>query len=104
MIKQPVVENVKYVIIAGMSDGYYYSFEGDIKNNNFSPPQKIMVINAEGQTLALSGNYRFMNKDNKIILYDCITSAPTNYEAKKDAKGKNNGFRVQRAVVVRANI
>lgn len=92
VIKQPVVENVKYVIIAGMSDGYYYSFEGDIKNNNFSPPQKIMVINTEGQTVALSGNYRFMNKDNKIILYDCITNAPTNYEAKKDANGKITAF------------
>lgn len=92
VIKQPVVENVKYVIIAGLSDGFYYSFEGDIKNNNFNAPQKIMVVNAEGQTLALSGNYRFMNKDNKIILYDCITNTPTNYEAKKDANGKITAF------------
>lgn len=92
VIKQPVTENVKYVIIAGMSDGYYYSFEGDIKNNNFEAPQKIMAINAEGQTVALSGNYRFMNKEDKIILYDCISNAPTNYEAKKDTNGKITAF------------
>lgn len=92
VIKQPVVDNVKYVIIAGLSDGFYYSFEGDIKNNNFNAPQKIMVVNADGQTLALSGNYRFMNKEDKIILYDCITNAPTNYEAKKDANGKITAF------------
>lgn len=92
VIKQPVVENVKYVIIAGMSDGYYYSFEGDIKNNNFKAPEKIMVINAEGQTLPLSGNYRFMNKDDKIILYDCVRAAATNYEAKKDSNGQITAF------------
>ncbi len=92
VIKQPVTENVKYVIIAGMSDGYYYSFEGDIKSNNFIAPQKIMVINAEGQTEPLSGNYRFMNKDGNIVLYDCIRAATTNYEAKKDANGKITAF------------
>lgn len=92
VIKQPVTENVKYVIIAGMSDGYYYSFEGDIKSNNFTAPQKIMVINAEGQTEPLSGNYRFMNKDGNIILYDCIRAAATNYEAKKDDNGKIVAF------------
>lgn len=92
IIKQTITENVKYILIAGLSDGFYYSFEGDIKNNNFSAPQKIMVTNADKETKPLNGAYRFMDKDNKIILYDCITNAPTNYEAEKDGNGRITAF------------
>lgn len=92
IIKQTIKENVKYILIAGLSDGFYYSFEGDIKNNDFSAPQKIMVTNADKETKPLTGVYRFMDKDNKIILYDCITNAPTNYEAQKDNNGRITAF------------
>lgn len=92
IIKQTIRENVKYIIIAGLSDGYYYSFEGDIKNSDFSAPERIMLTNAEKQTQPLKGAYRFMNKDGKIILYDCLTNTPTNYEAEKDGNGKITAF------------
>lgn len=92
ILKQTVKENVKYVIVAGLSDGYYYSFEGDIKNSEFSPPQKIMLTNADKETQPLKGAYRFMNKDGKVILYDCLTNTPTNYEAEKNGDGKIIGF------------
>jgi hypothetical protein len=92
ILKQTVKENVKYIIVAGLSDGYYYSFEGDIKNSSFSPPQKITLTNADKETQPLKGAYRFMNKDGKVILYDCLTNTPTNYEAEKNGDGKIIGF------------
>lgn len=92
IIKQTIKENVKYVLIAGLSDGFYYSFAGDIQANDFSAPQKIMVTNAEKETKPLNGAYRFMDKDNKIILYDCLTNTPTNYEAQRDSNGRISSF------------
>lgn len=92
IIKQPIRENVKYVIIAGLSDGYYYSFEGDIKNSEFNAPVKVMLTNADKETQALKGAYRFMNKDGKIMLYDCMTNTLTRYEAERDESGKITGF------------
>lgn len=92
IIKQTIKESVKYVIIAGLSDGFYYSFEGDIQTNDFSPPEKIMVTNADKETQPLRGAYRFMNKGNTIILYDCITHSPTDYEAERDSNGRISSF------------
>lgn len=95
IIKQTIKENIKYVIIAGLSDGYYYSFEGDVRSNSFTEPQQIMVTNADGESKPLSGAYRFMNKDNKIILYDCVLNAATNYEAEKEGSGKITAFKYE---------
>ncbi len=92
IIKQTIKENVKYILVAGLSDGYYYSFEGDIKNSDFTAPQKIMITNADKQTQPLKGAYRFMNRDGKIILYDCLTNKPTDYEAEKDNNGRISSF------------
>ena len=91
IIKQNITNNVKYILIAGLSDGYYYSFEGDVQSNDFSAPQKIMLVNDQGEK-PLTGNYRFMKRDGKIILYDCTTNTPTNYEAQKDGDGRITGF------------
>jgi hypothetical protein len=91
IIKQNITNNVKYILIAGLSDGYYYSFEGDVQSNDFTAPQKIMLVTDEGEK-ALTGTYRFMNRDGKIILYDCLTNSPTNYEAQKDGDGKITSF------------
>lgn len=92
IIKQPIKDNVQYLIIAGLSDGFYYRFEGDIKNNNYTAPQQVMVIGEDKTSKPLSGTYRFMNRDGKIILYDCATNTPTYYEAKKDANGQISAF------------
>jgi hypothetical protein len=92
IVKQTITANVKYILIAGLSDGYYYSFEGDVQSNDFTAPQKIMLTNENNEEKPLTGTYRFMNKDGKIILYDCLTNAPTNYEAQKDGDGKITAF------------
>jgi hypothetical protein len=92
IIKQTITANVKYIIIAGLSDGYYYSFEGDVQSNDFTAPQRIMLINENNEEKPLTGTYRFMNKEGKIVLYDCVTNAPTNYEARKDGDGKITAF------------
>lgn len=92
ILKQSLKDNVKYVIIAGLSDGFYYRFEGDIKNNEYSAPEKITVTGEDQSTKPLNGAYRFMNKGGKIILYDCVANMPTYYEAQKDANGKISSF------------
>lgn len=91
IIKQSITNNVKYILVAGLSDGFYYSFEGDIQSNDFSAPQKIMLVTEEGEK-PLTGPYRFMNRNGKIILYDCMTNSPTNYEAQKDSDGRITAF------------
>jgi len=92
IIKQTIKENVKYIIIAGLSDGFYYSFEGDVQTNDFKAPRRIIVRNADKESRPLSGRYRFMNKDSRIILYDCVTNTPTEYEAEKDSDGRISAF------------
>lgn len=100
IIKQTIKENIKYVIIAGLSDGYYYSFEGDVRSNTFEAPEQIMITTAEGENKPLSGAYRFMNRENKIILYDCLLNAPTNYEAKKESSGKITSFKYEAPTLI----
>jgi hypothetical protein len=92
IIKQAITNNVKYILIAGLSDGFYYSFEGDVQSNDFTAPQKIMLITENEGERPLSGSYRFMNREGKIILYDCLTNTPTNYEAQKDSDGRITAF------------
>jgi hypothetical protein len=92
IVKQTITANVKYILIAGLSDGNYYSFEGDVQSNDFTAPQRVMLINENNEEKPLAGSYRFMNKDGKIILYDCLTNTATNYEAQKDGDGKITVF------------
>jgi hypothetical protein len=92
IIKQPIKNNVKYNIVAGLSDGFYYSFLGDIQSNEYTSPQKVMMIDANGETKPLAGAYRFINKDGRIALYDCMTNSVTNYLSQKDANGNIGSF------------
>jgi len=92
IIKQNITNNVKYILIAGLSDGNYYSFEGDIQRNEFTAPQKIMLETPEAGEKPLAGAFRFMNREGKIILYDCVANKPTNYEAQKDSDGRITSF------------
>lgn len=92
IIKQNIENNVKYILIAGLSDGYYYCFEGNIQSNDFTAPRKITIVTENDENKMLTGAYRFMNKEDKIILYDCVTNAPTNYEAQKDGEGRITSF------------
>jgi hypothetical protein len=92
IIKQAIKTNVKYNIIAGLSDGFYYAFLGDIQSNEYTAPQKVMMVDANGETKALAGSYRFINKDGRIALYDCMTNSVTNYLSQKDANGNIMSF------------
>jgi hypothetical protein len=92
IVKQSIKTNVKYNIIAGLSDGYYYSFIGDIQNNEYAAPQKIMMIDADGESKPMTGAYRFINRDGRIVLYDCLTNAVTNYKSQKNTEGNIASF------------
>jgi len=93
VLKQTIVDNIKYVIIAGLSDGYYYRFEGDIEKNSFTAPEKIMVIDNSNTAVPLSGSYRFFNIGKTAYLYDCKANLPLSFEAVKDEQGKISTFR-----------
>jgi len=99
ILKQTIVDNIRYVIIAGLSDGYYYRFEGDIKENSFVAPEKIDVTNNDGNPVPLGGSYRFFNIGRSIYLYDCKANLPLNFEATKDEGGKISGFRYKAPAV-----
>lgn len=92
IIKQTIIENVKYVIIAGLSDGNYYKFEGDIKENVFAAPQRVEVDNGIDGSVPLTGSYRFYNKDKQIYLYDCKANLPLSFVAVRDNKGYLHAF------------
>jgi len=92
VIKQMLKNNVKYNIIAGLSDGNYYSFIGDIQNNEYTAPQKILLTDADGESKPMAGSYRFINRDGRIVLYDCMTNSVTNYKSQKDANGNIASF------------
>ena len=92
VLKQTIVDNIKYVIIAGLSDGYYYRFEGDIKENKFVAPEKIEVINGNSDPVPLGGSYRFFNIGRSAYLYDCKANLPLNFEAVEDSNGKIHAF------------
>jgi len=92
IVKQSIKTNVKYNIIAGLSDGYYYSFLGDIQNNEFTAPQKITMTDADGTSKPMTGAYRFINRDGRIVLYDCLTNSVTNYKSQKNTDGNITSF------------
>jgi hypothetical protein len=92
IIKQSIKTNVKYNIIAGLSDGDYYSFVGDIQNNEYTALQKIMLTDASGENKPLTGPYRFINREGRIVLYDCMTNSVTDYKSKNDANGNITSF------------
>jgi hypothetical protein len=92
IIKQTIIENVKYVIIAGLSDGNYYKFEGDIKENVFAAPQRVEVDNGIDGSVPLTGSYRFYNKDKQIYLYDCKANLLLSFVAVRDNKGYLHAF------------
>ncbi len=92
IMKQTIVDNVKYIIIAGLSDGNYYRFEGDIKENTFEAPEKVEVRNGIDNPMPLTGSYRFFNKGKLVYLYDCKANVPLNFEAIRDDKGRYIAF------------
>lgn len=92
IVKQSIKTNVKYNIIAGLSDGNYYSFLGDIQNNEYTAPLPITMVDENGESKPLTGSYRFINKDGRIALYDCLTNAVTNYKSQKNTEGNITSF------------
>ncbi|MFT4062219.1 MAG: hypothetical protein QM642_07675 [Edaphocola sp.] len=87
IIKQTLKDNVQYAIIAGLSDGNYYCFQGNIQDNTFEPPRQILLIESDDETKPLQGEYRFVNRNGNIDLYNCTTNTATDYAAQKDENG-----------------
>lgn len=95
MVMQELVANKTYAIIAGLSDGFYYRFEGDASEDNFVAPIRVKMLsgpNDQGQT-ELQGQYRFINSGGTTKLYDVDSRTITNYELVKDDKGKILDFK-----------
>lgn len=88
IVKQTLKNNAQYVIIAGLSDGNFYRFEGDIQSNHFSNPVQVLQKDMEGNEKVLTGAFRFANTGDDIALFDCLTKSITNLVAIKDGDGK----------------
>lgn len=100
ILKQNIKTNVKYNIIAGLSDGYYYSFLGDIQANEYQAPQQISMIDEAGNSKPLVGTYRFINTDGDIKLYDCLTNSSTYYKAVKNDDGNIASFKYDKPNII----
>lgn len=77
-----LIENQKgklYTIIAGLDDGKYYRFAGDISTNTFLKPEPVMVQTPDGQVGELTGNYRFVKNGNEWKLFNTDDKKATDY-------------------------
>jgi hypothetical protein len=95
IVKQTIKNGTQYVVIAGLSDGNYYRFEGDVQSNYYNPPTLVNTIDDDGNTQTLKGAYRFINKGGNTFLYDCLTNSTTNYQLTKDGDGKIYQFQYE---------
>jgi hypothetical protein len=100
IIRQTIKTNVQYVIIAGLSDGHYYRFEGDVRSNDFKDPIMVTVTHEDGTKEPLNGKFRFMNYDGGIALYDCERGMLTNYRAARDPEGKFGSFEYHAPTII----
>lgn len=87
IIVQELKANQHYVIVAGLDDGNYYRFEGDIKSNDYKAPQLMYKVK-DGNKEPLNGQYRFGKVANVWALYDVKIKTLTHYEIRQDADNK----------------
>jgi hypothetical protein len=74
IIKQEVIANNRYVIIARLSDGYYYRFYGDLVENSFAKPKRIGYNpNPSMESEFLSGDilFKYIPAKKQYAMFDC---------------------------------
>jgi hypothetical protein len=74
IIKQEIIPNNRYAIIARLSDGFYYRFYGDLVENSFAKPKRIgYVENPTIDSDFLSGDllFSYLPNKKKFCIYDC---------------------------------
>lgn len=77
-----LIENQKnklYTIIAGLDDGKYYRFAGDVSTNTFLEPVPVLVQTPDGQIGELTGNYRFVKNGTQWKLFNTDDNKTTDY-------------------------
>lgn len=97
IIVQELRPNQHYIIIAGLSNGKYYRFEGDMNTNQYVPPILVQTMAEDGTNQQdLAGNFRFITKGGVTRLYDVNNpNISSNYVLIKDTIGKILAFQHQ---------
>lgn len=92
LVIQSFNNDQEYVIIAPLSDGFYYKFEGNLKTNSFKPLTQISLIDENKNQIPLTGSYRFIQSEGVWKLYDVQSKSSTYFELKKDAQSRFTHF------------
>jgi hypothetical protein len=74
ILKQEIIANTRFAVIARLSDGYYYRFFGDLAENSFAKPKKIGIVeNPESDADCLTGDlfFKYLPKEKVYSIYDC---------------------------------
>jgi hypothetical protein len=72
-IKQEIIANNSFVVVAKMSDGYYYKFFGDLATNEYAAPQRLGYVEKPiTDEESLMGDYlfRYNTKEKNFSLFD----------------------------------
>lgn len=86
-------KNKAYTIIAGLSDGKYYQFSGDVSTNTYAKPQIIQAQTEDGQSGPLQGNFRFIRNGGEWKLFDTDSKRTTDYYLVHSEEGYKFVFR-----------
>ena len=74
ILKQEIIANTRFAVIARLSDGYYYRFFGDLAENSFAKPKKIGIVeNPESDADCLTGDlfFKYLPKEKVYGVFDC---------------------------------
>jgi hypothetical protein len=74
ILKQTIIENTRYAVIARLSDGYYYRFYGDLAENSFAKPVRIGYVqkpSSDDEYLMGDLLFRYLPATKQYGLYDC---------------------------------
>ncbi len=74
IIRQELVKDEKYCLIAKLDNGKYYRFVGDIKNDFYKEPEQVEYqFEDESDLSALEGDYLFKFNGKTFDIIDCST-------------------------------
>ena len=72
ILRQTLVENEKYCMIAKLSNGHYYRFIGDTKNEFYKEPELVEYkFEGDESTSELDGDYLFRYNGKNYDIIDC---------------------------------
>ncbi len=77
LIKTKLIAENDYMVVAQLSDGYYYIFSGDLSNNKYKTPRRVNLKGGSLNETELNGNklFAYNSKDKTFSIFDCSGNA-----------------------------